>query len=182
MFQNLIKVLAISFLCAIASGCAPQPQEDATSQSPSEQVSASPDASANKPAQRIQINVDEQGVALRGYDPIAYFEQKTAVQGQPEFNFAWNKAQWHFASAENRDKFAQNPEKYAPANGGFCTFGVVLAKKLDGDPEVWSLLKDRLYVFLNEEVKEKFLQDVGGNLDKIQTNWPKIEDKSPEEL
>lgn len=178
MFQKIVSVLAISFLCAIASSCAPA--EKATSSDPQPEAVVSPETSNS--AKRIHINIDEQGVALRGYDPVAYFEEKKPVKGQADFNFAWNDAQWHFTSAENRDKFAQNPEKYAPANGGFCTFGVVLAKKLDGDPEVWSLLKDRLYVFLNEEVKEKFLQDVGGNLDKIQTNWPKIEDKSPEEL
>ena len=78
--------------------------------------------------------------------------------------------------------FMSDPEKYAPANGGYCTFGVVLAKKFDGDPEVWSVHDDRLHVFLNQEVKEKFLQDEPGNLVRVAENWPIIRDKSPEEL
>jgi len=185
MLRKNTIILAIIFLSAIALGC--MPQESATviqssSESTTQPTTESEAASVDPKIKRIRINVDEKGVALRGYDPVTYFVEKKAVKGQEEFNFSWNNAQWHFASVENRDKFAEDPEKYAPANGGFCTFGIVLAKKLDGDPEVWSLLSDRLYVFLNEEVKEKFLQDVSGNLETIKTNWPKIEDKPPEEL
>lgn len=128
------------------------------------------------------VNVDEKGRALRGYDPITYFSDEGPIQGRQEFSFQWNDAEYYFASAENRDKFISNPEEYAPANGGYCTFGVVLAKKFDGDPEVWSVHNDRLHVFLNEEVQEKFLQDESGNLGRVSENWPIIQDKSPEEL
>ncbi|MEM1310581.1 MAG: YHS domain-containing (seleno)protein [Cyanobacteria bacterium P01_H01_bin.153] len=128
------------------------------------------------------VNIDEQGRALRGYDPITYFIDGEPVEGSQEFSFQWNDAEYYFASAENRDEFISNPEQYAPANGGYCTFGIVLAKKFDGDPEVWSVHNNRLHVFLNREVQKKFLQDESGNLNRVAENWPIIQDKSPEEL
>lgn len=128
------------------------------------------------------VNLDERGRALRGYDPVAYFTDGEAVPGKSELSLEWNDATWYFANEANRDAFEQDAEKYAPANGGFCTFGVVLAKKFDGDPEVWSIRDDRLYVFLNEDVKVKFLQDTTGNLEKVATNWPVIADKPADSL
>ncbi|NJL85682.1 MAG: hypothetical protein HC886_06410 [Leptolyngbyaceae cyanobacterium SM1_1_3] len=128
------------------------------------------------------FNLDEQGWALRGYDPVAYFDENRAIKGSQQFITEWEGALWSFISAENRDLFTNNPETYAPANGGYCTFGVVLAKKFDGDPNVWLLHNKRLYVFLNEEVKSQFLQDINDNLAKVESNWPQIKDKSSEAL
>lgn len=130
----------------------------------------------------VHLNLDEEGIALRGYDPVAYFTEGEPVKGQKNYSFVWNDATWYFATAENRDLFSQEPEKYEPANGGYCTFGIVLRKKFDGDPQVWSVIKSRLYVFLNEDVQQKFLQDSTGNLQKVSANWPTIQFKAPEEL
>lgn len=128
------------------------------------------------------VNLDERGRALHGYDPVAYFTEGEAVPGREAFSLEWDNAVWYFASEANRDAFESDPEQYAPANGGFCTFGIVLSKKFDGDPEVWSIRDNRLYVFLNEDVKVKFLQDVAGNLHKVATNWPVIKDRPAEAL
>jgi YHS domain-containing protein len=130
----------------------------------------------------VHMNLDEEGIALRGYDPVSYFTEGEPVKGQEAYSLVWNDAAWYFATAENRDLFSSEPEKYAPANGGYCTFGIVLRKKFDGDPKVWSVIKSRLYVFLNEDVQQKFLQDSTGNLQKVSANWPVIQFKSPEEL
>lgn len=59
------------------------------------------------------------GVALKGYDPVAYFTENRAVKGSSEFSFNWNEARWYFSKAENRDLFAANPKKYTPHHGGF---------------------------------------------------------------
>lgn len=128
------------------------------------------------------INLDEQGRALRGYDPVSYFDHGQPRLGAPEYQFEWDGAVWSFENAENRDTFAAAPERYTPSNGGFCTFGIVLSKKFDGDPNVWTIYKNRLYVFLNEEVKDKFLQDKVGNLTKVKAIWPTIANKAPDEL
>jgi len=184
MFRKILCPVAIAALAIIVSSCSPSENSLAPTQSnePVGNIKNSPSAQSESQAESFEINLDEQGLALRGYDPVAYFTDGKAVEGKKEFNSSWNNVGWHFVNEENRDKFEQDPEKYAPANGGYCTFGVVLGKKFDGDPQVWSMLKDRLYVFLNEEVKEKFLQDTTGNLEKIGKNWPKIKSKAPEDL
>ncbi len=137
------------------------------------------ETATSKPA---HINVDEQGRALRGFDPLAYRTQSKPAEGKAEFTFEWSGAKWQFASEQNMKAFSEAPEKYAPANGGYCTFGVVLGKKFDGDPKVWLVKDESLYVFLNEEVKQKFLSDEAGNLEKVRSTWPNIKDRSPAEL
>ncbi|AFY39444.1 YHS domain-containing protein [[Leptolyngbya] sp. PCC 7376] len=175
-----IPSLLLSFAAIIAlTGCgeAEQTSETIQTDSSTEQTETIEPSAAN-----YSVNIDEKGRALRGNDPVAYFTNNEPVVGNQEFSFRWNDAEYYFATAENRDEFISDPEKYAPANGGYCTFGVVLAKKFDGDPEVWSVHNDRLHVFLNQEVKEKFLQDESGNLSRVAEIWPTIRDKSPEEL
>ena len=179
------KIDTISLFLSLAAtivlgSCTQSPQQG------SETANADPTATQTEAVEssttNYSVNIDEQGRALRGYDPVAYFTDREAVEGRQELSFQWNDAEYYFATAENRDEFISNPMQYAPANGGYCTFGIVLAKKFDGDPEVWSVHNDRLHVFLNREVKEKFLQDKLGNFRRVAENWPIIQDKSPEEL
>jgi hypothetical protein len=65
------------------------------------------------------IDTDVLGVAIQGYDTVAYFTEGRPVKGNSHFSYIWNEAEWHFVSAENRDLFASNPEKYSPNHGGF---------------------------------------------------------------
>ncbi|MEO0827061.1 MAG: YHS domain-containing (seleno)protein [Cyanobacteria bacterium J06639_16] len=131
---------------------------------------------------KYALNRDELGRALRGYDPVAYFEDGQAIPGKEAYKLEWQEAIWSFSSSDNRDTFASNPERYAPANGGYCTFGIVLSKKFDGDPQIWLIHEQKLYVFLNSDVKTTFLQDELGNFNRVSNNWPLIKDKSPEAL
>lgn len=59
------------------------------------------------------------GVAIKGYDPVAYFTENRAVQGNSAYSYDWNEASWYFSTPEHRDLFAANPEKYRPKRGGF---------------------------------------------------------------
>lgn len=148
----------------------------------SNQIKVIPSETAKSAASEYALNRDEVGRALRGYDPVAYFKNGKAIPGNDVYSLQWQNAIWSFSTPENRDAFADDPEKYAPANGGYCTFGVVLLKKFDGDPQVWLIHEEKLYVFLNSEVQAKFLQDRPGNFDRVSSNWPLIKDKSPESL
>ena len=69
--------------------------------------------------QKIPINTDDVGVAIKGYDTVAYFTDNQAVKGTPEFETLWQDARWHFASAEHRDMFKTDPERYSPQYGGY---------------------------------------------------------------
>ena len=163
-------------------GCAPPQSNTTAAKSSNHSVTVIEPTKSLDTTSEYALNRDELGRALRGYDPVAYFQTGQATPGKEAYRLIWQDAIWSFSSLENRDAFAQEPERYAPANGGYCTFGIVLSKKFDGDPEVWLIHDGRLYVFLNVDVQEAFLQDEPGNFSRVSTNWPLIKDKSPKSL
>lgn len=128
------------------------------------------------------VNVDTKGVGLRGYDPVAYFTVGAPTLGNSAFTAKHNGVVFHFASAANRSAFVANPAKYVPQFGGFCAMGVVLEKKLDGDPDAWHIADGKLYLNVNKDVQTKWLQDVSGNNKKADVIWPSIRNKTPKSL
>ena len=130
----------------------------------------------------FELNVDAQGVGIQGHDPVAYFSAGQPTKGNVKFSASHRGATYWFASAANRDAFKANPDKFAPQYGGFCAMGVVLDKKLDGDPTAWKIVDGKLYLNVNKDVQKKWLQDVPGNLVKANANWPEIKHKAPKDL
>ena len=116
------------------------------------------------------------GLALKGYDAVAYFTEGRAVEGRGEFTHAWKGAVWRFASAANRDAFARDPEKYAPQYGGYCAWGISQAKFFDGDPLVWKIVGGKLYVNYNQDIEKTWAQDVPGFIARADVNWPRLID------
>lgn len=146
-------------------------------------VAATPTPSlAFDPASTAIVNVDENGVGLHGYDPVAYFSLGVPVQGVAEFKASHAGVTYHFSSASHMDRFTSDPEAYTPQFGGFCQFGVALAKKLDGDPTVWRIADGQLFVYAYPKAKEGFLEDIPGNTVKADTNWPTIKKAAPQDL
>ncbi len=129
-----------------------------------------------------EFNVDDDGAALKGYDPVAYFEDGSATPGSAEYTIAVDGVTYHFASAAHRDAFSADPDKYRPQFGGYCAMGTAMGKKFDVDPEAFRVVDGKLYMNLSKKVQVKWLEDVPGNIVKANNNWPKIKDKSPEEL
>jgi YHS domain-containing protein len=126
------------------------------------------------------VNVDAKRVALRGFDPVAYFTVMAPTAGDAKFSAKHGGMTFRFASAANRDMFKAHPDKYLPQFGGFCAMGVALGKKLDGDPEVWHVAADgHLYLNVNKDVQKKYLEDVKGNNEKAVATWPSIKNKAP---
>ena len=132
----------------------------------------------NSPA---DINVDAQGVVLRGYDAVAYQTEKKAVQGSAAFSAKYGDATYHFASAANRDTFNANPARYAPAYGGFCAMGVAMGRKLDGDPKLFRVVDNRLFLNVNETVQARWVQEIPDNVKKAETVWPSLKGKTPKQ-
>ncbi len=112
------------------------------------------------------------GVALDGYDAVAYFTDGRPVEGSKEFTFDWQGATWRFATAAHRDLFAAAPEKYAPQYGGYCAWAVAHGYTADIDPEAWSIVEGRLYLNYSLEIRGKWEQDVPGYIAKGDQNWP----------
>lgn len=114
------------------------------------------------------------GLAIRGYDPVAYFTEGAAVAGSEDFQHEWQGATWQFSSAENLVAFANNPEAYAPEYGGYCAKALSEGNLASIDPEAWRIVDGELYLNYSPEVQQQWLQDVPGNIAKADTNWPLI--------
>jgi YHS domain-containing protein len=127
-------------------------------------------------AQKPPVYSDRSG-AIRGYDPVAYFTEGRPVKGSAEFTHRWNGATWRFASAENRDRFAQAPEKYAPQYGGYCAFGVASGYAVKIEPDAWSVVDGKLYLNYDKSVQAKWQADVPGYIRKADANWPRVLEK-----
>ena len=114
------------------------------------------------------------GLAIRGYDPVAYYQQSAPVKGSSQFSYQWQGARWLFASAENRDRFQAEPEHYAPQYGGYCAYAVSKGRTASIDPEAWKIVDGRLYLNYSKGVQKKWEQDVPGNIVKADRNWPEL--------
>ena len=121
--------------------------------------------------------LDRSGLALDGYDAVAYFTESRAVKGRAEFELTWDGARWRFASAANRDRFVSDPSRYAPQFGGYCAYAVSQGHTASGDPEAWSVVAGKLYVNYSQSVKKTWEQDVRGYIAKALANWPSVLDK-----
>lgn len=126
------------------------------------------------------VNKTSAGLALRGYDTVAYFREGAAVGGRAEFAHEWNGARWLFKSAENRDAFAREPEAYAPQNGGYCSYAVARGYTADADPQAWKVVNGKLYLNYNEDVRRLWEQDIPGFIQKSEHNWPQFLKRKPD--
>lgn len=114
------------------------------------------------------------GVAIDGFDPVAYFTDGRPVEGSKAYTFEWRGATWRFASAAHRDLFAAAPEKYAPQYGGYCAWAVANGYTAGVEPEAWAIRDGKLYLNYDLEIREKWLSDVPGHISKADANWPKL--------
>jgi YHS domain-containing protein len=126
---------------------------------------------------RSLLNLDKKGLALQGYDPVAFFTQNKPVKGKPEFKSTDQGATYHFASAETKALFDKEPAKYEPAFGGYCAYGVSRNKLVEIDPEAFQVVNDHLLLQYSKSVRNDFNKDTQGNLAKANANWPGLVEK-----
>jgi YHS domain-containing protein len=113
-------------------------------------------------------------VAIKGYDTVAYHTDGAAMKGSTAFTYQWRGAVWRFASAGNRDRFAANPQQYAPQYGGYCAWAVSQGTTAGVDPRVWKIVDGKLYLNYDDAVQVKWETDVPGNIEKADKNWPAV--------
>lgn len=126
------------------------------------------------------VDTDREGVALKGFDAVAYFAVDKAVAGDRRYEYAWNGAKWLFSNAENLEKFKQNPEVYAPQYGGYCSYAVSKGYTADGDPNAWKIVDGKLYLNYDLEVKQVWEKDQQENIKKSEEHWKEFKTKKPE--
>jgi YHS domain-containing protein len=113
-------------------------------------------------------------VALKGYDPVAYFTDGKPEQGSSEFTFAFDDSTYWFKSAEHQARFAADPEHYAPQFDGYCAIQLSRGRKIEADPEAWTITNGKLYVFAGKGGVPVFQQQTASVVEKAGENWPKL--------
>lgn len=112
------------------------------------------------------------GIAIGGYDPVAYFTDNKPVEGKETFSFVWNDTKWLFNTQANLDAFKANPSMYAPQFGGFCAYGVSENHKSPTDPNAWTIVDNKLYLNYSKKVKELWSKDIPARIKKANNYWP----------
>jgi len=114
------------------------------------------------------------GVAMGGYDPVSYFAEVTPQAGRADYEWVWAGSPWYFASAANRDVFMRAPTTYAPQFGGRCLLSLSRGYLSDGDPRLYAVFQQRLYLFYSVGNREGFLLSPASALHSAELNWPKL--------
>ncbi|KGM88112.1 hypothetical protein rosmuc_01806 [Roseovarius mucosus DSM 17069] len=121
-------------------------------------------------------------LGVHGVDVVSLIEYNKEQAGSAKFTTVHDGVSYYFTSAKHQKSFEANPSKYIPQNGGFCTYGVSVGKKFDGDPSFASVVDGKLYVFLNEDIYNLYLKDQAGTIHKAEENWKKIQHTAAKDL
>ena len=117
------------------------------------------------------------GIAIRGTDPVAYFQENRPVKGSENFTATHRGSVFRFASAANRDAFVAAPERYAPQYGGFCAYAAALGYKASIDPDAFTIVDGKLYLNFNKPTQALWRKDIRGYIKKGDANWPAVSKK-----
>ena len=116
-------------------------------------------------------------VAVSGYDVTSYFVDEGApVEGSEEFAVQYGDAVYHFASAENKEKFIADPAAFVPQYGGHCAWAMASGNLAPGDPTLAKIVDGKLYLNFNKDVQKDWLSDVPGYIEKSEAAWPTVPD------
>ncbi|MGD1924698.1 MAG: YHS domain-containing (seleno)protein [Paracoccaceae bacterium] len=121
-----------------------------------------------------EIYKDFRGVALKGYDTVAYHTERKPVKGQDGFAYEWKDAVWFFSSAENRDKFIAEPERWAPQYGGYCAWAIAKGSTRPINPKIFRIFNDKLYLNLNMKVHTEWLGEHNQFIAEADGQWPDV--------
>lgn len=121
-------------------------------------------------------------LGLHGVDPVAFIQLGNRIEGNAKFTAVHDGVAYYFASQENLDQFKASPARFTPQNGSYCTFGVSVGKKFDGDPKYAAVRDGKLYVFLNEDILKAFQKDPAGAIAKANAIWKQIRSTAAADL
>jgi YHS domain-containing protein len=128
-----------------------------------------------KSSDRAVVNVDGQGVILKGFDAVAYFKQGKPLKGNPDFASTYAGVTYFFASAANKADFDKDPAKYVPQYGGFCAYaaanGVIVGTE---GPDAFTVYKGKLYLGGNQDALKSFKANIDDNIEKADAYWREL--------
>ncbi len=117
----------------------------------------------------------EEGIAINGFDAVAYHRSARAQKGSPNFQVTWSGAIWHFNSLDHRQDFSENPEKYAPQYGGYDPYGMAMnGATQPATPELWHIKDGKLYLFYSGETRRLWQAKMPENIKKANIHWARL--------
>jgi YHS domain-containing protein len=132
---------------------------------------------AQTDTRKKQFNIEKSGLAIMGYDPVAYFTQNKAVAGKKELAVIADGITYYFSSTQNKEAFKTNPHKYEPEYGGWCAYAMgASGEKVEIDPETFKILNGKLYLFYHSwsnNTLTKWNKDEANLKSKADASWPK---------
>jgi hypothetical protein len=111
-------------------------------------------------------------LAIKGYDPVAYFTLQRATAGKPEFEHRWDEHRWQFSSAGHRDLFKADPVRYAPQFANFCAVALTRGEVREANPEYWLISDGKLYLFGKPQGPDQFRKGISDNIGRANQNRP----------
>ena len=130
----------------------------------------------------VELNASSTGLALQGYDPVAYFTLGEPTKGDWTITATYNEATYRFASEDHKTAFLADPEAYLPQYGGYCAFGTAMGFKFDGDPNYWRIVDGELFLNISQDIQTRWASDIPGFIQQADAKWPGIADKDPASL
>ncbi|MBV9491244.1 MAG: YHS domain-containing protein [Verrucomicrobia bacterium] len=171
--KRFLHPLAAACVAAAFALAPNNPVNAFAQQAPAPAQNAAPNDAGGSAAPKV--NVDSQGIILKGYDPVAYLKQRKPVKGNSALASTYRGATYLFASAANKAEFDKDPAKYVPSYGGFCAYGVANGVMADVEgPEAFAVYNGRLYVCGNQAALESFRTDIDANINKADANWRRL--------
>lgn len=117
------------------------------------------------------------GVAINGYDPVAFFTESTIVKGTDSLTLKWKDVTWQFASKNNLEAFSKDPEKFSPQYGGYCAYGTSEGHKAPTQVETWTIVDGKLYFNYNTRVQQLWNKDQQNHIKLADEKWPGIKNQ-----
>ena len=114
------------------------------------------------------------GLAMGGYDPVAYFTDARPKMGRPEFEYRLKGVIWRFSNEGNRDAFAENSAIYVPRFGGYDPVAIARGVAVPGNPTLWLVARERLYLFYSADARASFNADIAGAVAAADAAWPSV--------
>jgi YHS domain-containing protein len=111
-------------------------------------------------------------LAIRGYDPVAYFTVGAPVRGLPQLEYEWDEHRYRFSRPENRELFKADPARYAPQFADLCAMALTRGEVHEANPEYWLISGGKLYIFGNRAGPQRFEQDLKRNVARANENRP----------
>jgi hypothetical protein len=122
-----------------------------------------------------QIVVDwHSGLAIDGYDPVAFFTEGKATPGSGKLELRYDSVVWRFCNSGNRAAFAERPDVYMPQYGGYDPVAIARGVAVPGNPDLWTIVEDHLFLFYNAAQRAKFLNDSARFIATASRKWPDV--------